>query len=222
MDHIDLTLTEEKALAAESLGEKIELIIEKLPPDEVTLHEIIEIVGVDSLLLLTVFLALIFLVPVSIPGVSTVFGLGIIVIGVTRLFAMQPWLPAAIAHRKLSSLQLRAGFTRSLGWFHKLEKVSRPHRLAGLTTGNGVMVANNLAFIFAALLLMAPFGFVPLSNTLPALGLILLSVGMMQRDGGLVLLGYGANVATVLYFGVLVALGGLSLQQLPRLFGMEP
>jgi hypothetical protein len=222
MDHIDLTVAEEKSLAAESLGEKIELIIDKLPPEEVSLHEIIEIVGVDSLLLLTIFLSLIFLAPISIPGVSTVFGLGIILIGVTRLFALQPWLPSSIAHRKLSAPKLREGFTRSLAWFHRLETISRPHRLPGLTAGGGVMFMNNLAFIFAALLLMAPFGFVPLSNTLPALGLILLAVGMMQRDGALVLLGYGANVATVLYFGVLVAFGGLSLQQLPRLFGMEP
>ncbi|HAJ34492.1 MAG TPA: exopolysaccharide biosynthesis protein [Chloroflexi bacterium] len=217
--HIDLTTVEEKALAAESLGEKIELIIDKLPPDEVTLHEIIEIVGVDSLLLLTIFLSLIFLAPVSIPGVSTVFGLGIILIGVTRLFALRPWLPAKVAHRKLSASKLREGFIRSLAWFRRLEKISRPHRLPGLTAGSGVMIMNNLAFIFAALLLMAPFGFVPLSNTLPALGLILLAVGMMQRDGALVLLGYGANVATVLYFGVLVAFGGLSLHQLSRLLG---
>lgn len=219
MDSIDLTLAEEKSLAAESLGEKIELIIDRLPPDEVTLHEIIEIVGVDSLLLLTIFLSLIFLAPVSIPGVSTVFGLGIILIGVTRLFALRPWLPAKVAHRKLSASKLREGFTRSLAWFRRLEKISRPHRLPGLTAGSGVMVMNNLAFIFAALLLMAPFGFVPLSNTLPALGLILLAVGMMQRDGALVLLGYGANAATVLYFGVLVAFGGLSLHQLSRLLG---
>lgn len=219
MDHINLTGAEEKSLAAESLGEKIELIIEKLPPDEVTLHEIIEIVGVDSLLLLTIFLSLIFLAPVSIPGVSTVFGLGIILIGVTRLLALQPWLPAQVAHRKLSAPRLREGFIRSLPWFHWLERIGQPHRLPGLTSSSGAMFLNNLAFIFAALLLMAPFGFVPLSNTLPALGVILLAIGMMQRDGVLVLLGYGANVVTVFYFGSLIAFGGLSLQQLLRVLG---
>jgi hypothetical protein len=220
MDHIDPTaLPAKNSLETESLGEKIELIIQKLPPDEVTLNEIIEIIGMDSLLLLTIFLSLIFLVPVSIPGVSTVFGLGIIAIGVTRLFSSQPWLPARIAQRKLSAPKLREGFTRSLVWFHRLEKVSRPRRLHGLTASGGIAIMNNLAFIFAALLLMAPFGFVPFSNTLPALALILLSVGMMQRDGGLVLLGYLAIAATVIYFGLLIAFGGLSIQQLFRLMG---
>lgn len=219
MDHVKPTLPTEESLETESLGEKIELIIEKLPPDEVTLNEIIEIVGMDSLLLLTIFLSLIFLVPISIPGVSTVFGLGIIAIGITRLLSTRPWLPAKISQRKLSSVKLREGFTRSLVWFHRLEKVSRPRRLHGLTASRGVMLMNNLAFIFAALLLMAPFGFVPFSNTLPALALILLSIGMMQRDGGLVLLGYLAVLATVLYFGLLIAFGGLSIQQLFRLMG---
>ena len=219
MDHLEPSLPTEESLETESLGEKIELIIEKLPPDEVTLNEIIEIVGMDSLLLLTIFLSLIFLVPVSIPGVSTVFGLGIIAIGITRLFSTRPWLPAKISQRKLSSSKLREGFTRSLVWYHRLEKVSRPRRLRGLTASRGIMLVNNLAFIFAALLLMAPFGFVPFSNTLPALALILLSIGMMQRDGGLVLLGYLAITATVLYFGLLIAFGGLSLQQLFRLMG---
>lgn len=219
MDHLEPTLPTDESLETESLGEKIEMIIEKLPPDEVTLNEIIEIVGMDSLLLLTIFLSLIFLVPISIPGVSTVFGLGIIAIGITRLLSTRPWLPAKISQRKLSSVKLREGFTRSLVWFHRLEKVSRPRRLHGLTASRGVMLMNNLAFIFAALLLMAPFGFVPFSNTLPALALILLSIGMMQRDGGLVLLGYLAVLATVLYFGLLIAFGGLSIQQLFRLMG---
>ena len=219
MDRIEPALPIDGSLEAESLGEKIEMIIQKLPPDEVTLNEIIDIVGMDSLLLLTIFLSLIFLVPISIPGVSTVFGLGIIAIGVTRLFSTRPWLPAKISQRKLSSSKLREGFTRSLVWFHRLEKVSRPHRLSGLTTTRGIMFVNNLTFIFAALLLMAPFGFVPFSNTLPALALILLSVGMMQRDGGLVLFGYIATTATVLYFGLLIAFGGLSIQQLFRFLG---
>ena len=84
-EHLNLTKTEEAELEAESLGEKIELVIKKLPPHEVTLNEIMDIVGVDSLMLLTIFLSLIFLVPVSIPGVSTVFGIGILLIGIIAL-----------------------------------------------------------------------------------------------------------------------------------------
>lgn len=203
----------------ESLGEKIELIIAKMPPNEVTLAEIMDIVGADSLMLLTIFLSLIFLVPVSIPGVSTVFGSGILLIGITRLFNRKLWLPKKIADRKLSAQKLRDGFTRALVWFHKLEKISRSHRLPKLASGRVVTVLNNLSFILAAVLLMAPFGFVPFSNTLPAIALIFLSVGMMQKDGGSILLGYVSNLATIIYFAFLILGGGYSIHEIIQLLG---
>lgn len=169
MDHIELTNAEEALLEQETLAEKMELVIQKLPPDEVTLVEIMDIVGTDSLMLLTIFMSLIFLVPVSIPGVSTVFGTGILLIGITHLFARHLWLPKFIAHRRLSSSKLADGFRRAIVWLHRVEKLSKPHRLSRLTAEGKMTTFNNLAFILAALLLMAPFGFIPFSNTLPAL-----------------------------------------------------
>jgi hypothetical protein len=216
-DELEITQQEEAVLETESLGEKIEVIIAKLPPEQVTLVEIMDIVGADSLMLLTIFLSLVFLVPVSIPGVSTVFGTGILLIGITRLFSRKLWLPNKIAERKLSSEKLRAGFNRALIWFRRLEKISRPHRMPGLTTNGFMTLLNNLAFILAALLLMAPFGFIPFSNTLPALALIFLAVGLMQKDGGSILLGYLSNIATIIYFAFLIAGGGLSITELLKL-----
>lgn len=213
MGHIQVENIE-TAIESESLGEKIGLIIQGLPPNEVSLIEIVEIVGADSLMLLTIVLSIIFIVPISIPGVSTVFGSGIILIGITRLFNRKPWLPKIIGTRKLSSDKLREGFKRALVWFNRLEKISHPHRMPRLTADGLITVINNLSFIFAGLLLMAPFGFIPFSNTLPALALILLSVGMMQRDGRFILYGYISNVATVLYFAILVTAGSLSIQEL--------
>ena len=219
MTDIDVSKNEASALQTESLGEKIELVIEKLPPAEVALIEIMDIVGADSLLLLTVFLCLVFLVPVSIPGVSTVFGTGILLIGITRLFSRKLWLPKTIADRKLSSEKLGEVLKRALVWFRRLEKISCQHRLSGLTSGGLMIVLNNLSFILAALLLMAPFGFIPFSNTLPALALIFLSVGMIQRDGGFVLLGNFFNVATMVYFGFLLAGGGWAITELFKMLG---
>jgi hypothetical protein len=217
VNELDLTQNEEERLEAEPLGEKIETIIERLPQTDVTLDEIMDIVGKDSLMLLTIFLSLIFLVPVSIPGVSTVFGTGILLIGITRLLSRNLWLPERIAHRKISSEKLRTGFQKALGWFQRLEKISRPHRLPGLTSDGPMSLLNNLSFILAAVLLMAPFGFIPFSNTLPALALIFLAVGLMQKDGGSVLLGYLSNLATLIYFGFLIAGGGYSISELLKI-----
>lgn len=214
MDQLDLTQSEETALQDESLGEKIETIIESLPPAQVTLVEIMDIVGTDSLMLLTIFLSLVFLVPVSIPGVSTVFGTGILLIGITRLLSRKLWLPDKIAHRKISVDKLRVVLNRALVWFRRLEKISRPHRLGALTSEPLMGFLNNSSFILAAILLMAPFGFIPFSNTLPAIALIFLAVGMLQQDGTSILLGYLANLLTIIYFTFLIAGGGYSITQL--------
>ncbi|GIK58357.1 MAG: protein exod [Chloroflexota bacterium] len=178
-----------------------------------------EIIGPDSLLLLTVFLSLVFLVPVSIPGVSTVFGIGILLSGVTLLFSRHIWLPQKIANRQLSAEKLREGFTRALVWLHRLEKISQPHCMNRLTAEGMMTVLNNLSFIFAAVLLIAPFGFIPFSNTLPALALIFLAVGMMQRDGRFILYGNLSNLAAVIYFGFLILGGGWSVAEFIKLVG---
>src|SRR5690606_28113988 len=63
---------------------------------------------------------------------------------------------------------------------------------------------NGLVLIFAGLLLMAPFGLIPFSNTAPAVAILFLTMGMLQRDGLFVLLGYLATVLTVVYFSTLL------------------
>ena len=213
------TEDQKPGLESESLGKKIELIIQKLLPKQVNFIEIVEIVGKDSLILLAIFLSLIFLVPVSIPGVSTVFGAGILLIGITRLLNLKPWLPEVVAKRQMSSELLRDGLGRALVWFRRLEKISRPHRLPQLAAAGWVIPVNHLAFIFAALLLMLPFGLVPFSNTLPALALIFFCTGMLQRDGFFMMLGHLTNFVTVSYFGVLIGLSGWSIYELLQRLG---
>jgi hypothetical protein len=154
------------------------------------------------------------MVPVSIPGVSTVFGAAILLIGVSRLFGSNLWLPGSFKRKVVSSEKLRAALDRALVWLRRLERISRPHRLPWLTGGGPVGIVNNLSLILGAALLMAPFGLIPFSNTLPALAILLLALGLLQRDGVCILLGHLANVATIVYFGFLIAGGGVALREL--------
>ncbi|MBL8261173.1 MAG: exopolysaccharide biosynthesis protein [Xanthomonadaceae bacterium] len=203
-----------------SLGEQLSSIIEQLPPDSLSLQELLDVFGDEGLLLVTVLLTLVFLIPVSIPGVSTVFGAAILLVGISRLFGRPLWLPARLRSRALPADKLRPGLTGGLVWVRRLEKISRPHRLRTLADGALTRMLNNLAFILAALLLMAPFGFVPFSNTLPALALLLYAIGFIQRDGVAVLLGHLANIGTIVYFGVLISGGGLAVRELLQRVGM--
>lgn len=197
-----------------SLGEQLASIIEQLPEDSITLGALLDVFGEDGLLLLTALLTLVFLIPVSIPGVSTVFGGAILLIGISRLLGKPPWIPGRLRDKSLPAAKLRPALSGGMAWVRRLERVSRPHRLRALVDGRVASLFNNLAFILAAFLLMAPFGFVPFSNTLPGIALLLYSIGFIQRDGVAVLLGHLANVATIVYFGILIAGGGLAAREL--------
>lgn len=214
--HVHLSRTDQAAWRTESIEEKLKAVIGSLPQGGVTLAEIRDLVGQDGLLLLTAFLTLVFMIPVSIPGVSTVFGAAILLIGICRLLGRSLWLPKRVAQRVLPADKLRAALSRGSVWLGRLERVSRPHRLNWLTSTGPMEWLNNCALIAGALLLMAPFGLIPFSNTLPGLALLFLSIGLLQRDGLFILLGHLANVATVIYFAILLLGGGAVIWELIR------
>ncbi len=194
-----------------SLTQKLKAVIAELPSGSVTLKQIMDMIGNDSLLFVSIFLSLVFLVPVSIPGVSTVFGSAILLIGLSQLFSGKLWLPDRIAHRTISSEKLTPVLTRALTWFHRLEKFSSQERLHQFTTDARIGLLNKLAFILAAMLLMVPFGFIPFSNTLPAISLIFLAIGAIQKDGRSIMLGHASNLVTILYFMALITGGGMTI-----------
>ena len=203
---------------AGALGDQLAAIIEQLPPDRLTLGELLQVFGDEGLLLLTILLTLVFLIPVSIPGVSTVFGAAILLVGISRVLRRPLWLPAKLRERALPAARLRPALTGGMHWVRRLEKISRPYRLRSLVEGRAQDIFNNLAFILAALLLMAPFGFIPFSNTLPGLALLFYAIGMIQRDGTAILLGHLANVGTIVYFGILIGGGGMAAHGLLKHF----
>ncbi|MEX5746467.1 exopolysaccharide biosynthesis protein [Massilia sp. X63] len=201
-------------MQAEPISRKLRNLVRSLPPTGITLSELIHRVGNDGLLILAALLTLVFLIPVSIPGVSTVFGAAILLIGLSRLFGRELWIPARLKHRTIATKKLRPLLRKSLSWLGKIERVSKPNRIPWLVAGGSVQHLNNAALILGAVLLMMPFGLIPFSNTFPAVALLFLAIGLLQRDGVCVLLGHISNVLTILYFGVLIAGGGLALREL--------
>ena len=194
-----------------SPADKLEAAIDALPPGTVTLAQVRDLVGRDGLMLLTAFLTIVFLVPVSVPGVSTVFGAGILLIGVSRLFRLELWLPKRIERRLVATERLRSALLRGLVWFRRLERVSRPQRISWAASDGAVRIVNDCALILGAVLLMMPFGLIPFSNTLPAIALLFLAIGSLQRDGLFILIGHVSNLVSIAYFALLIGGGGYAL-----------
>jgi len=197
----------------EPISQRLRSLVRSLPPTGITLSELIHRVGNDGLLILAALLTLVFLIPISIPGVSTVFGAAILLIGISRLFRRELWIPSRLKHKTIGTKKLRPVLRKALPLLHKLERVSRPNRIEWLVAGGPVQRMNDASLILGAVLLMMPFGLIPFSNTFPAVALLFLAIGLLQRDGVCVLLGYISNVLTIVYFGALIGGGGLAARE---------
>lgn len=185
--------------------------------ESISVRELLEELGEQGMLMCSIFLIIPFLVPVSIPGVSTVFGLVITLIGVGVTANRMPRLPKRLLDRQVATAPLSAAFEKGSRLLARMERFIHP-RLRALTRGDRIARFNGLMLVLGGLLLMVPFSFVPFSNTLPGLAILFLAIGMLQQDGAFVLLGYLAILATIVYFGILagaaIAAGWVGWQKL--------
>ncbi len=191
--------------APPSLSQRLAGFADQVPEAGLSVGELVKQLGRDGLLLLCVVLSLPFLLPVSIPGVSTVFGLLILFIGFAEMLRMPIWLPGKVAGYALTRERLRDILKLGASWVQRLEKLARP-RMAWLTSAS-MERFNGAMLVLGAALLMMPLAIIPFSNTLPALACIFLAVGMLGRDGVCILLGCLFNLASALYFGLIFVLG---------------
>ncbi|WP_296070904.1 exopolysaccharide biosynthesis protein [uncultured Agrobacterium sp.] len=187
---------------SEKLSTTLEKLIGKLKGQTITLRELMEAIGEQGLLLICAIASLPFLIPVSIPGVSTVFGAAIILVSLAITLNRLPWLPKKILDRQMETAKLIPALQKGVSIVSKLDGFIRP-RLPALTTGAIANRINGLALMTAGVLLMMPLGFIPFSNTLPGVAILLISAGMIQRDGVTVLGGYLFLGLTTVYFAAL-------------------
>lgn len=167
----------------------------------VTLREVILALRGRAYTLLIILLALPFLTPLPLPGLSTPFGLAIAFIALRLALGQRPWLP-----KRYQRKVLPAGFfARVFGLAERLiriiESFLRP-RWPLISAPGAVLQVHALFILIAALVLLLPLP-IPFSNTFPAWAILLLAAGMLERDGLFILLGYLVFAAGTLYFMLL-------------------
>lgn len=165
---------------------------------DLTVGELLETMGERGYALLVMLLCAIFLTPIPLPGLSTIFGAAVFALGTSLSLQVRPWLPVSWQRRRISSrqaLSLIAAAERIMGhakgWARPRgdwAKGPRFHRFCGI----GVAVCG--------LILALPLP--PGGNFMAALGAVLFSIAMLARDGVFAL--YGA--LAMILSGAFVAL----------------
>lgn len=192
------------ACAAKALSTQLKLLAETFSQQEVTLGQVMHQLGANASGLLVLILSLPFCAPVTIPGLSTPFGFVIAFIAVRFALNLPPWLPARLLAVKLPPRFFKIvvnGTERFVGWVER-----RLHkRWSGLTGTDAKLRFHSWIVCFSALLLALPLGGIPFTNTLPGLAVFITMIGVMERDGLAILIGYGLLAGTLVYFGTFAA-----------------
>lgn len=149
--------------------------------------QIVASLGDRAFGLVILFFALPSALPLStIPGVSLIFSLPILMVAVQLLFQRSSlWLPARIARQTVTLKQLQQIVHKALPYLRWLEKLLRP-RWSFFSLPLMEMITA-LVILFLSLLLMTP---VPFTNFLFSSAIIILSLGLIEKDGLFIVLGF--------------------------------
>ena len=114
-----------------------------------------------------------------------------------------PWLPARLAARNVSTTALHDLANRARPWLERIEALSRP-RLTALTHPPIDRIVGIALVLFSASILVP----LPGTNTVPGFAVVIVSMGLLQRDGILVLAGSVVGtvwIATLIFAGATLA-----------------
>lgn len=171
----------------------------------VVLGEVLDKAGDRGYGFLLILLAIPAFIPILPPGTSGVLGALMIVVALQMLFGLkQPWFPKRWRARVLSPKVVQAIQTRGVALLRKIERVSHPR--GRRFTRNGVILRLSALLVIAlALVLSSPM---PFMNTLPALGVLLIGIGLANHDIYLLSVGWliGLGVALIVVLGIEVLL----------------
>ncbi|MEN1940272.1 exopolysaccharide biosynthesis protein [Luteimonas sp. MJ246] len=176
--------------------------------DVVTLRSVTEGLG-GSLFGMLLFIATLpaFL---PIPGVAgALSGPLVSLIGVQLLLCMRrPWLPRMVADRGPRRGTLARFEQRISPWLKRLERVVRP-RLPGMIDHPAATAVTGLLLVLLGVLLALP---IPFTNYVFGVLLLAYALALLERDGALMLVAWGAGLAAIAFFGItggtLAALAG--------------
>jgi hypothetical protein len=194
------------------LSEELAILQARAGSRSVTLREVIYVLGGRAYTLLILLLALPFITPVPMLGLSTPFGLAIALIALRLTFGRRPWLPKKFQRKQLPAAFFEKLFLTAGKILRLFEKFLRP-RVTVLVDTPLLRQLHAALIVLAALALLLPLP-IPLTNSFPAWTILLIAAGLLERDGAFILAGYVIFAAGVLYFVFLGEATARSLEAL--------
>ncbi len=188
-------------IGSASASELLRALAETHDERPVTVREVTDALGDRSFGLVLMVLALPAWIPVLPPGVPSLFGAAIVAIAAQMIVGRPvPWLPGFAARLSLPSDRFRRLVERAAPWLARVETVCRP-RLRSVTGG----IPARMIALWIAILALAICVPVPMTNSGPALSIAVIALGLLERDGLIVL---GGTMLGLVSLAVSIAFWG--------------
>lgn len=193
--------------------DELRRLVREHPRPTLTINDMVECLGDRAFGVLMLAMALPMATPLSaIPGVSTVFGVPLILVCLQLAVGLRrPRLPAGLAQRGIDRAAFARALQRAEPWLLKIERFVHP-RLPILTCAVAERLIG-LAAMGLAVLMALP---IPGANQPPAIAISLFAFAIAERDGLFTIFGLIAAVLSLAFLAAiygLIAAAGLAIMR---------
>lgn len=163
-----------------------------------TIAEALELMGKSGFGFVMLLLALPALIPIPGPF-GMVFGTALAIVSVQFAVGLRSlWLPSILADRRISVTAVEGLERCASPLVRKIEHFVRPRRME-MFAGQRIPLALPVFCLAVAVALPIPFG-----NVAPVAALCVIAIGLIERDGLVVLLGLGLTLIALAVTGALL------------------
>lgn len=190
------------------LGQKEQQGVTKISELIADFHE-------NALVLTMLFFAIPLAIPLPYPPCfTTLMGLPLIILSIQMLLGLrQIFLPARINNYQISNITLMKVSKKFVPIITVVEKYLKPR----FNFSNSIYCEQfiGLVSLLCSIVVAVPL---PLTNAIPALGIAVMTIGLLNRDGLIILLGFFISIIGLIVASLAIAASWLSIKYLFHLF----
>ena len=189
---------------ARTISEELESLLNQQQATAISLGDIVHQLRERGFGMLMMVLVLPNCVPIPVPpGVSTAFSLPLLFFTIQMLWGRaEPWIPQRLAEKEIRLSYLSAVLGRIAKHLRRMEKLVRP-RLLALSSPFGERFIGFWWLVFAVSIAIP----LPMTNFLPGIGILISALGLLNRDGYVMLAGIGIGIFGVGFTTAVLVVG---------------
>lgn len=182
-------------------------LLERHEGDEIRLKDLLQGIDDRAFGVTLLICALPEALPLPVAGVSAIIGIPLVLVSAQLAIGFRrPWLPAWVENRSFKRTQFEQVIRKMLRYLEKLEYLLKPRWQ--FLTKPPVQRLIGLLVLLLSLVILFP---IPFGNILPAITVVVLSLGMIEQDGLTIAIGAvgGVVILAVMTGAILLLLSTL-------------